>query len=524
MCFSSRWPMGRECAPVARGNLRVMAEDLGGSAQSLAGLAVERGLITPGERDKLIAELRRRAQAGQATSFARLLVGASIPASTVQGLLATGSAYPAVLCESCGQAIPQGMLPERREYPCTRCGCMVLGFSTFLRTPPPRDAEDDANTEEVAALPARPPASKSSVPAPIPAPPLTGSLRPPKTPTPRSVVRLRPPPSLAQSVAPSGPLPPATPPPPGAGRPGVTDRYDEVLPVPEPTTPAGGDGDGEGEGEDIGGRTMSFGDVLRPLPVPPPPPPAEDGEGEDIGGRTVTFDNVFVLPNRRPLSESQVQDEMVTLLGPASSFLGPGAPLTPPGAPSAPSASGPAGPGAPGFDPNAVTVPTGIPALAPRPPAGAPPHPAGVDGSDGERTLLVDMSASLAASTGRPPPAPSPPPLEATLVVPPGGVIPGTNLVTAGGPAPSPGAGYMTPPGVEDTQDVAEGQTLSPTYFPETPTVPPDQVYAREGPHMQRNARPRRTGPRVWPWVLALVLLLGAAATGVVLLLTTRTP
>lgn len=492
----------------------LMADELGGSAQSLAGLAVERGLITPAERDKMLAELRRRAQAGAPISFARLLVGASIPAPTVQSLLATGASYPAVLCEGCGQAIPQGMLPERREYPCSRCGNMVLGFATFLRAPPPRDAEDEANTEEVAALPARPPAAKPpaakppAAPAPpAPAPPPSG-VKAPRTPTPRSVVRLRPPPSLTPPSDEAAPLP---------ARPaGVTDRYDEVLPVPAPAplVPAG-----EAEGEDVGGRTMTFDQVLRPAPPPggappvaPPATPAASsaGDGEELGGTTLQFDNVFVLPNRRSLSESQVQDQMVTLLGPASAYgLGLDAP--------------PAGPGAPGFDPNGMTVPTGIPALGPAPPA-APKGP--IPGADGERTMLVDMSASVEAGAARRtnalpapqvdapppvvtgPPAPaSPPALDATMVVPPGGGVDPTII------AP--------PPGVEDTRDMGECKTLSPTYHADTPTLPPDQVYAVQGPRMQQAARRRPRGPRVWPWVLALFLLLGTAAAGLYLLLTT---
>ena len=93
-----------------------MAEELTGTAQSLAALAVEKGLIPAPGRDRLLAELRQLTQAKTPTSFARLLIRSGVPAPTVQGLLATGSGYPAVLCEGCGLAIPQGMLPERKEY------------------------------------------------------------------------------------------------------------------------------------------------------------------------------------------------------------------------------------------------------------------------------------------------------------------------------------------------------------------------------------------------------------------------
>lgn len=484
-----------------------VVDELEGAAQSLSALAVERGLIPANERDRLLAELHQQVAAKTPTSFARLLIREGVAPATVQNLLATGAAFPAVRCDGCGQPIPQGLLPERREYPCPACGAFLLGFSAFLRSPPPKDEEDSEETEKLPVI------------------------------VPRQVGRFSP--SAISSGL--GPAPPS-----GSN---VTDRYDQVLPVPAaPPADIGGTtlafkdvlgGPGAPspqEAEEAGGRTIEFSQVLTAAP----PPPAADA-AEEVGGRTIEFsqvlggpappaversdgqtkpfDDVFVLPSgRRKLSESQVQDQMSTLLQPGSTFMDL-------------SEEGLVQP----FDPEGLTIPTGktveqlkaeeaaaraaTPPRTPTPPPTANPfasqaRPAVTPSSIGAAGPFASQASSQAAEA-----ATMPPPADRTFIVsPPSGALEATI-------EGRPPAALITP---------GNEATIPPGYGEEATTVPPDQIYAVQGPKMpgvgvaappapaaRRVVGVRgRGGPRVWPWVVALVLLLGAAAAGLYLLLT----
>lgn len=333
---------------------------------SLGQLAVSLGVITVAQRDRMGIELFQRARRGAPTSLARLLLQGGLNAQRVQELLAFGAHLGAVRCDACELGIPQTQLKKREEVPCPRCKSLVLGFAVYSGDPhqtaaAPASAENDT----------KPFAPGEAAHAIADVADTTEKWR-----------DVLPVPG-AQAAAPR----------PGAG----TDRWPGVLALPPepksgphalpPPPRSGGDAPprtpvASESGDDLGGRTMTFGNVLpapsdatmqlfpvgrsgetkgppptgpvklvapprpQPPPAPPrtpaPPPPSETD-------RTLAFGDVFLLPGRSvPKSDAEVTDEMNTLLAPAG--------LSPLALSNGGSASGgdllP-----PGFDPGAVTAP-----------------------------------------------------------------------------------------------------------------------------------------------------------------------
>ena len=109
------------------------------SGASLGQLAGHHGLLPDDERKRLTDELQRAVRAGKPTSLVRLLLKAGWQRDTLHSLLASGAALDTVRCDACGDATRQAQLEQRIEYPCARCGSLLLGFEVFGRTEPPQD-------------------------------------------------------------------------------------------------------------------------------------------------------------------------------------------------------------------------------------------------------------------------------------------------------------------------------------------------------------------------------------------------
>lgn len=112
-----------------------MDREVGVVSASLGQLAVHYGLLSPAEHSALVDDLRASAQAGAPDSCARRLIRRGIAQRAVLHLLTLGAELGAVLCDGCGEAVPQGELSRREAYPCPRCGCLLFGFRAFLGEP-----------------------------------------------------------------------------------------------------------------------------------------------------------------------------------------------------------------------------------------------------------------------------------------------------------------------------------------------------------------------------------------------------
>jgi len=115
-------------------------------AASLGQIALLLRVVDRVQHRRVSRELRARAVDGEPTSYARLLLEEGVPVATLEELFARGARLAAVRCDGCGDAIPQAVLPGRRETPCAGCGSLVLGFRAY----DPSDEEElpEAEPEE----------------------------------------------------------------------------------------------------------------------------------------------------------------------------------------------------------------------------------------------------------------------------------------------------------------------------------------------------------------------------------------
>jgi serine/threonine protein kinase len=98
-------------------------------AASLGELTVHAGLVPAEELDLLCQALRLRVQEGQGLSLARLLLKGGLSRRDLRSVFALGAELPAIRCDGCGAEVPQQMLPDKKEYPCSKCGVLLLGFA-----------------------------------------------------------------------------------------------------------------------------------------------------------------------------------------------------------------------------------------------------------------------------------------------------------------------------------------------------------------------------------------------------------
>lgn len=138
-----------------------MAHELGVVSASLGQLALHYGLVSPAEHEGIVSQLRAAAVARAPDSFARRLLRRGIAQQAVEHLLTLGAALGAVLCDACGEAVPQGELARRRPYPCPRCGTQLFGFRAFA-VDANQVAPDSADSEDTEPLPDASPARPSS--------------------------------------------------------------------------------------------------------------------------------------------------------------------------------------------------------------------------------------------------------------------------------------------------------------------------------------------------------------------------
>lgn len=124
-----------------------MAHELGVVSASLGQLALHYGLVSPSEHEGIVSQLRAAAVARAPDSFARRLLRRGVAQQAVEHLLTLGASLGAVLCDACGEAVPQGELARRRPYPCPRCETLLFGFRAFAHganqvEPDSADSED----------------------------------------------------------------------------------------------------------------------------------------------------------------------------------------------------------------------------------------------------------------------------------------------------------------------------------------------------------------------------------------------
>lgn len=139
------------------------------SAASFGQVAVLLQVVTKEEHRDLSKELHAALKAGRPTSYAKLLLRRGVSTSTVKTVLRKGSSLESVRCDACGTSIPQAKLPRRTEYPCPRCGSLLLGFAAYARREPARaeaaapvveDGEAQTlNFRQALPLPAPPPSA-----------------------------------------------------------------------------------------------------------------------------------------------------------------------------------------------------------------------------------------------------------------------------------------------------------------------------------------------------------------------------
>ena len=126
--------------------------ELGVVSASLGQLALHYGLLSPTEHEGIVSQLRAAAVAREPDSFVRRLLRRGVAKQAVEHLLTLGASLGAVLCDACGEAVPQGELARRRPYPCPRCRTQLFGFRAFAvgATQVEPDSADSEDTEPLA--------------------------------------------------------------------------------------------------------------------------------------------------------------------------------------------------------------------------------------------------------------------------------------------------------------------------------------------------------------------------------------
>jgi len=120
---------------------------------ALLDLAARYGLVNATTRTQFQVQLRAAVTSGAPTSLARILIREGQGPEVMAAILASGEFASAVVCDACGQARPQGELPDRSEVPCLHCGSLIMGFRAFTKPPTRRLAATTRRYEEVLPLP-----------------------------------------------------------------------------------------------------------------------------------------------------------------------------------------------------------------------------------------------------------------------------------------------------------------------------------------------------------------------------------
>jgi hypothetical protein len=101
------------------------------TASSLSELLERAGIVDGAQRDALLRMLRDRLKAGQPTSIGRLLVERGIPAGRILAVASSGERAATVRCDACATVNPVPS-PPRREFPCGRCGALLMPLGPVM--------------------------------------------------------------------------------------------------------------------------------------------------------------------------------------------------------------------------------------------------------------------------------------------------------------------------------------------------------------------------------------------------------
>jgi serine/threonine protein kinase len=244
------------------------------ASASLGQLAVVLEVISREEHREISRLLQLSMRQRQPMSYARLLVRRGVSSQTVEELLRRGASLRAVRCDACGASIPQDSLIRRREYPCLRCGALLLGFRAYAQTG----------------------ASPAAAPAPSPAARKSFDRAPGQKPPPATGLDLELPTITHGQVLPL----------PGQG----DRRRDLDLPTPSARLARGSEDTTVPAAEAETQATASFHDVL--------PQPAAELMPDALS--TMHFGDVFKLPG---LAKAELSDEdMATAYGALTSDQG----------------------------------------------------------------------------------------------------------------------------------------------------------------------------------------------------------
>ncbi len=213
------------------------AGDRPAAATSLGEMLQRAGLVDGPLLETLVGTLRERLRAGAPTSIGRLLIERGIPSMRILAVATSGERASVIRCDACSNAQSLPSPPPSREFPCGRCGALLLPLGPAIDGRGGSTIIDD-----------------SILPLPVP-----------KTPG----VLLGNPEPNEDTTMPLGATSPF-----GFKN---TGRFDDVLPIP-----------GAAESDSSGGTTLQFNKVL-PLPaalksaapITPPVDPEIAGGTED---------------------------------------------------------------------------------------------------------------------------------------------------------------------------------------------------------------------------------------------------
>jgi hypothetical protein len=102
---------------------------------SLGDVLQKAGIVDAATLEGLVLVLRDRLRSGTQASLGRLLLERGVPAPRILAAAASAGSPGAVRCDACSTVQPI-QTRSGREFPCARCGALLLALGAAVATPP----------------------------------------------------------------------------------------------------------------------------------------------------------------------------------------------------------------------------------------------------------------------------------------------------------------------------------------------------------------------------------------------------